>query len=609
MTNIKKAKINCTQTRAIQESLQAMAPTEKPLNILLIEDDPTDSELIREILAENPKIAARLSCADRLSTGLQKLHETDVDVILLDLSLPDSQGMETFITARVHAPGTPLIVLTENDREDFTATALRGMDDAALDYVAKGHLDGEVLTRVMRYGMERQRMLSELEQARQSELHVAYHDALTGLPNRQLFYENLHHALAVAKRHERTAAVLFLDLDGFKDINTTLGHNVGDVLLQTASERLRASARESDIVARLGGDEFAAILPEVSHVEDAVRVAQKFLSALSAPFAINGHELFITTSIGISLYPLDGADIDAIVKCADIAMYRAKHEGKNNYQFYNLSTEANALQRLSLESKLRKALDKNELLLHYQPQVDSFTGEITGVEALLRWHDPQAGMISPTKFIPIAEETGLIIPIGEWILRTACAQNRAWQDQGLPPIRVAVNLSPRQFRDKKLIEHIAKALHDTGLPPQWLAVEITEGSAMQNIDHTFEILQELKNMGVQLAIDDFGTGYSSLSYLKRFPIDKLKIDRSFIQGIPGDHGDSAIVKALIALSHNLNMKVVAEGVETGEQLEFLRALGCNELQGYLFSKPVAARELTGMLKNYGAAEIQKKLFS
>jgi diguanylate cyclase (GGDEF)-like protein len=570
--------------------------SERPLKILVIENDARDMQNIRLALDENRRVAFQLECTDMLGSGLQRLADGDIDLMLLDLSLPDSQGIEALLATRAHSPSTPIVILADPDNEHI---AMEAVNEGALDYVLKDYIDTNVLGRLLRYGIEHQRVLGELAEARQSERHTAYYDMLTDLPNRHLFYDALQHTLVRAKRHERLASLLLLDLDGFKNVNNTLGHSAGDLLLQTTAERLKACTRKSDVIARLGGDEFAVILSEVRHVDDGARVASKLLAVLSEPFDINSQELFITTSIGISLYPLDGTDLDSIVKSAEIAMYRAKREGKNNYQFYNLSMEASALQRLSLESSLRKAIDQNKLALYYQPQIETATGKIVGVEALLRWFEPESGMISPSMFIPLAEETGLIIPLGEWVLRSACAQNKAWQDAGLPPIRVAVNLSPRQFRDKKLTENIARALDETSLQPDWLGLEITEGSAMQDVDYSIETLQELKDMGVQLAIDDFGTGYSSLGYLKRFPLDKLKIDRSFVQGIPMDRGDAAIVAALVTLSHNLDMKVIAEGVEKSEQLAFLRTLGCNELQGYMFSKPVGAEALAPMLQNGG----------
>jgi diguanylate cyclase (GGDEF)-like protein len=472
---------------------------------------------------------------------------------------------------------------------------LRGVHEGALDYLVKSKLDGNVLARVMLYGIERQRLLAILEQARRIEQQMVSHDALTGLPNRQLFYDRLQHTLALAKRHQRLAAILFLDLDGFKHINDTLGHSIGDLLLQVAATRLKTCTRESDTLARLGGDEFAVIFGEIAHEQDAARVAEKILATLSAPYLIHGHELFTTTSIGITLYPADGSDLESLVKSAEIAMYRAKSDGKNNYRFYNQAMEAAALQRLSLETSLRKAIEQGKLVLHYQPQVDLRSEQIVGVEALVRWHHPDAGLISPAHFIPLAEETGLILPMGDWVLRTACEQNRAWQKAGFPPFRMAVNLSARQFQETTLPKKVAQVLAEADLSPNCLALEITESSVIQNVDYTIATLKKLKAMGVQLALDDFGTGYSSLSFLKRFPIDKLKVDRSFVQGVPYDRGDMAITTTIVGLAQSMELKVIAEGVETEDQLGFLRSLRCDEMQGYLFSRPLPVDAFENLL--------------
>jgi diguanylate cyclase (GGDEF)-like protein len=568
---------------------------DKPLNVLLIEDDANERQLIQDILAANRRVAVHVTSADRLSTGLQYLQEGGIDVILLDLSLPDSQGMDTFFATRAAAPTTPVIILTDGDHEEVAMSHLRGVHEGALDYLVKSKLDGNVLARVMLYGIERQRLLAILEQARRIEQQMVSHDALTGLPNRQLFYDRLQHTLALAKRHQRLAAILFLDLDGFKHINDTLGHSIGDLLLQVAATRLKTCTRESDTLARLGGDEFAVIFGEIAHEQDAARVAEKILATLSAPYLIHGHELFTTTSIGITLYPADGSDLESLVKSAEIAMYRAKSDGKNNYRFYNQAMEAAALQRLSLETSLRKAIEQGKLVLHYQPQVDLRSEQIVGVEALVRWHHPDAGLISPAHFIPLAEETGLILPMGDWVLRTACEQNRAWQKAGFPPFRMAVNLSARQFQETTLPKKVAQVLAEADLSPNCLALEITESSVIQNVDYTIATLKKLKAMGVQLALDDFGTGYSSLSFLKRFPIDKLKVDRSFVQGVPYDRGDMAITTTIVGLAQSMELKVIAEGVETEDQLGFLRSLRCDEMQGYLFSRPLPVDAFENLL--------------
>jgi len=389
---------------------------------------------------------------------------------------------------------------------------------------------------------------------------------------------------------------MFLDLDRFKIINDTLGHPMGDRLLKGVAQRLRSCLREGDTVARLGGDEFMVVLPAIAHAEDAARVGQRILDALSVPFNFEGHELHIGVSIGIALYPNDGKSAEALLKNADIAMYRAKEQGRNNYQFYTPALNDMAFERLTLENSLRRALERREFVVHYQPQVSLNTGQIVGMEALVRWRHPELGLVAPMKFIPVAEETGLIVPIGEWVLQMACAQNKAWQEAGFPPLRVTVNLSARFFRRKDLMETVARILKETGLDPDYLELELTEGTTMENAEATIRTLHELKEMGVHLSIDDFGTGYSSLSYLKRFPLATLKIDRLFVQDITTSSDGAVITLAIIAMAHSLGLKVIAEGVETEEQLAFLRAHRCDEMQGYLFSRPIPAEAFTQLLR-------------
>ncbi|TAK08752.1 MAG: EAL domain-containing protein [Candidatus Manganitrophaceae bacterium] len=436
--------------------------------------------------------------------------------------------------------------------------------------------------------------------------YLAHHDALTGLPNRALFLEHLRLALITAARHQRLVAVLFLDLDRFKLINDTLGHAVGDLLLKAVAERLTASLRRSDTVARLqnqsntvarlGGDEFTLLLTDIAQTQDVPVIVQRIANAFIAPFIVEGHELFVTPSIGISLYPNDGENAEKLLRNADMALYRAKDQGRNNYQFYLPEMNVKVSERLAMENHLRRALEREELLLHYQPQVDLNTGRIIGMEALVRWHRPDSGLVSPAKFIPLAEETGLIIPLGEWVLRAACAQNKAWQESGLPPIRIGVNLSGRQFQQKGLIETVRRALGETRLSAEYLELELTESILMQKVETITSALSELDAMGIQISIDDFGTGYSSLSYLKRFPISKLKVDRSFVNDITTDPDDAAITAAIITMAHSLKLKVVAEGVETADQLAFLKSLKCDGMQGYLFSRPLPSKEATELLK-------------
>jgi diguanylate cyclase (GGDEF)-like protein len=432
-----------------------------------------------------------------------------------------------------------------------------------------------------------------MENLRQEEtiLHLAYHDALTDLPNRTLFEDRLTVALAQAHRRNQMLPVMFLDLDRFKQVNDMAGHATGDELLRRVAERLAGLVREGDTVARVGGDEFTLLFPEVAGAEDTMEIAERVLKVFQQPWVLDGHEFHVTTSVGIAMYPNDGEDAESLLRNADTAMYRAKEQGRNNYQLYTPAMNARIAERLAVENSLRHGLVSGEFAVHYQPQVNIDTGQIVGAEALVRWQHPERGLVLPAEFIPVAEETGLIVPLGEWVLRTACAQNRAWQEAGLPPLRVAVNLSARQFQQRDLKSMVAQVLEETGLDPHCLQLEITEGVAMQDAEFTITMLRELRGMGIQIAIDDFGTGHSSLSYLRRLPIDVVKIDRSFVCDLTTDPNDAAIASTIVAMAHNLKLKVIAEGVETEEQLTFLKEQQCDEFQGYLFSKPVPAEKL------------------
>ena len=428
--------------------------------------------------------------------------------------------------------------------------------------------------------------------------YLATHDGLTGLPNRTMFSTVLNMALTAARRYERKFAVVFVDLDRFKIINDTLGHDAGDLLLKEIANRLSRSLRASDLVARLGGDEFVVLVQEIEDDKQAARVARKILSAVIKPIKLLGQECRVTASVGISMFPRDAQDETTLMKNADIAMYLAKEEGKNNYQFFTSSIKQQTLERLTLETALRRALERREMSLHYQAKLDLKSGRINGAEALLRWKHPELGMVSPAQFIPLAEETGLIVPIGRWVLKTACAQNMAWQRMGLAPVCMAVNLSPRQFNDDHLLRDIALVLAETGMNPELLELEITEGMVMQDSQRTARVLAEIKKLGIKLAIDDFGTGYSSLAQIKRFPIDTIKVDRSFIRNLPMDAEDKAITQAIIAMGKTLSLTVVAEGVETCEQEAFLREHSCDETQGYYFNKPCASDAFEKLLREH-----------
>lgn len=434
---------------------------------------------------------------------------------------------------------------------------------------------------------------------RESTVHqltyLAYHDQLTGLPNRQMFLQSLALAIEAAKTSDRQLSVMLIDLDRFKNVNETFGHAFGDLLLIEASERLKVGLRAGDIVSRQGGDEFAILVEDTAQSGDAEKVAQKIIHLLNQPFSLEGHVLRVGCSIGIAMYPQDGEDPITLMKNADTALYRAKDRGKNVHQFFQAEMNDTVIQKLVMEEWLNQALEQEEFVLYYQPQVDIFTSRMNGMEALLRWNHPRLGLISPGDFIPLAEETGLIVPIGEWVLRTACKQNKAWQLAGFAPLKIAVNISPIQFHQPNFVDIVLSALQDSGLEPQYLELEITEGIAMYHVDHVISKLQTLRNLGVQISMDDFGTGYSSLSYLKKFPINKLKIAQQFVRDITDDPDDAAIVQAIMAMASSLKLNVIAEGVETEEQLAFLLDVKCQEIQGYIYSKPIPAGEFTNLL--------------
>ncbi|GBF83373.1 diguanylate cyclase/phosphodiesterase [Aphanothece sacrum FPU3] len=437
--------------------------------------------------------------------------------------------------------------------------------------------------------------VTERKKAEKTLEYRAFHDTLTDLPNRTWFDERLAFALARAKRENYLIGVMFLDLDSFKNINDTLGHSVGDQLLKSFAKRLNSCVRSEDLVARWGGDEFTLLLPRINSPEDTVNLAQRILDELKQPFEISGHQLYIKTSIGIAIYPQDGEDSETLVKNADAALYRAKERGRNHYRFYSSTMTSKASMILKLENLLYQAIEENEFCLNYQPQIKLTNNKVTGMEALLRWYHPELGNVSPVKLIPLAEKTDLIVPISLWVLRTACQQNKVWQKAGLSKMPVAVNLSARQFQQPNLVEMVGQVLEETGLEPQFLDLEITETALMQNHDLAQQTLGKLRHLGVQVSLDDFGTGYSSLSYLHKFPVNTLKIDQSFIQSLQDTPQNTAIISAVIALGKTFNLRVIAEGVETLQQLKLLQGLNCEEVQGYWFSRPLKPEDATDFL--------------
>jgi diguanylate cyclase (GGDEF)-like protein/PAS domain S-box-containing protein len=694
------------------------------LTILLIQNNPSVAGQIGVALAAGDAGSFEVEWVQRLSQGLERLSKKGIAAILLDLSLPDSEGVATFDKLFATSPDVPILILAGDAPE---ALAKEAVSRGAQDYLVAAHLDTYSLQRALRNAVERKSIedalfvekeravvtlnsigdavlctdifgnitylnivaekmtgwlraeaigkplgevfriidggtrqtardpmemaveqnatvgltincvlirrdgyesaiedsaapihdrsgrvigavivFHDVSAARTMALqmtHTAHHDAVTGLPNRLLLNDRITQSISMALRQSRPFAVLFLDLDHFKNINDSLGHAGGDELLRSVSKRLLSCVRGSDTVSRQGGDEFAILLPEITHAEDAATCAAKILIALNAPYIIGVRTVHVGASIGISLYPRDGADSETLLKSADMAMYHAKERGRGNFQFFEAAMNLRAVQRQSVESELRRALKNQEFLLHYQPKVNLDTGDITGVEALIRWRQPDGTLVPPAEFVPIAEDCGLIVPIGRWVMREACKQARAWQDAGLRHLRMAVNVSAVEFREKGFVDNVRQILSDTGLRPHYLVLELTERVLMEDAASTALVLEELKTMGVHLAVDDFGTGYSSLSYLRQFPIDVLKIDQSFIQKITSNLDDSTIISAIIGMGRNLRQIVIAEGIETQEQITYLQSQHCEEGQGYFLSPPVGAVQFGHLLETGIAASV------
>ena len=549
--------------------------------VLLIEDNPGDVRLIREMLAEGEDGLFQLDCVGRLAQGLEYLATRSTGVVLLDLSLPDSYGFDTFLKVYAHSPKVPIIVLTGHDDQNVALSAVK---TGAQDYLVKGKLDRELLLRSMQYSIERKRYQEQLE-------YQANYDALTGLPNRNLLHDRLKQSV-FAQRFVRSIGVVFLDIDHFKFVNDSLGHNTGDKLLQKVAERLLDAVRDGDTVARLGGDEFILILNDQTGQEVIYRAMQRIIGKVAEPIEVDGQELLVTASAGISMYPQDGPDVETLLKHADAAMYRAKDKGRNNFQFYTAEMNRQVNERLKMESSLRRALERNEFELYYQPRFRVDSGALVGCEALLRWQHPELGLTLPERFIALAEETGLIIPIGDWVIKSACTQSREWQKKGMTPVTVSVNLSMRQFKQEGLAASVDEALRASGLDPRRLEMELTESLVMQDTEAAIRVLSRLREIGVELSVDDFGTGHSSLAYLTRLPISALKIDQSFVQAVKGtgQTDEGVVAQAIISLAHNLKLKVVGEGVETGAQYEFLKKHDCDEVQGFHFGRPMPAGE-------------------
>jgi diguanylate cyclase (GGDEF)-like protein len=596
------------ETGTLSTRLQVASNSEGPFaalsnaTVMMVDDDPLMIEVVQTFLEEAGYTSFITTSSP--TQAMSMMAERKPDILLLDLMMPEVSGFDilTRIRGDEELRYTPVIILTA---ESDPAARLKALELGATDFLTKPVDSSELRLRL------RNALAFKAYQDR-----LADFDALTGLLNRGKFRSALGATLSSTPR-TRACALLHIDLDRFKQINDTLGHRAGDKLLCAVGKVLDSTfvgaeatgwpgnrAPESTVMlARVGGNGFAALLPNLhnlSKVDSATSIARQVLSAFSKPFQIDGREMFVTVSIGIAISPGDGEEADTLLKSAEMAMYQAKKRGRNTYEFFSGEMNASSLERLTLETQLRHAVERGEFLLFYQPKVDVATRRITGAEALIRWKHPELGIVSPAKFIPIAEETGLIVEIGQWVLRTACAQVKAWVQAGLPPLSVSVNVSTAQFKQRKVWHAVRGALERSGIMPGQLVLELTESMLMENANDSIDMLNELKEIGVKISIDDFGTGYSSLSYLSRFPIDELKIDRSFVSGLPVDRNGAAIVGAIIALARELGLKTVAEGVETDEQLQFLQSRDCDQYQGYLCSRPAPPELFANLLKRRSA---------
>ena len=550
------------------------------ISLLLVEDDLKEALVIRNMLIEGLQNQFTLEHSLSLSDALDLIQQNQFQAIILDSHLPDGKSFESILQFMQFCPDAPILILSGVEEED---QAIQAVKSGAQDYLIKGQTSSSTLCRAIRYAMERQRATQRITQ-------LAHYDHLTGLANRGLFYERLNCAVARCHRNDTAIALMFLDLDHFKDINDTLGHEYGDSLLKTVAARIKKCIREIDTGVRLGGDEFAVLLEQIVSIEDVASVAQRILHLLAQPVIIKQHQLHVTGSLGITIYPWDSANPQELLSHSDAAMYRAKAQGGNTYQFYTAGMKTAGLDGSTLEMELSRALAKEEFLLHYQPQMNICTKQVIGMEALLRWHHPYQGLIGPNHFIPQAEENGMIIPIGEWVLRSASKQAKYWEKQGFPAPHVAVNLSARQIHQGNLPALIQDILKHSHLDPENLKLELTETFLIHETEETIQTLREIKAMGVHLYIDDFGAGYASLRYLKSFPVDGIKLDQSLVQNLPHSTNDAAIVMAVISLAKALGLQVIAEGVERQEQADFLEEHGCDAMQGYWIAPPLPANE-------------------
>ena len=564
--------------------------------LLLVDENESNRALYRRRLKEEFQDDIRLIEVTSGREALERVQKVPVDCVISSEQLPDCSGLELVARlANEQETALPIILITDNEGNE--ESALGALKAGAFEYLPKNTLEGADLYRAVKNALVLAAMRSTIEEQRQAleqikkDLTPAEYDAMTELPTRSHFRQQLTRALARAERDDIKTGVMLIGLDGFQGINTAIGHEVGDEILTIVGKRLRHCFRNSDVIARWGGDEFAVLLDAIKNPEDAVIVAQRIMYALSRPFAWKQQELYVTSSIGIATAPDDGKDEESLLQNADRAMYRVKQAGGNNYELYSSQSNVKLANRLTLTSQLRRALKRDEFVLFYQPQMDVQSGKVLGLEALIRWKDGEQGFRSPAEFIPVLEETGLIIPVGEWVLQKACTQARAWQYAGLSDLRIAVNLSAKQFRQPTLFKMIQRILEETGLDPTALELELTESSLMADPKIANKVLHELRSMGSLVALDDFGTGYSSLAVLKDFPVDTLKIDRAFIRDICDNPDDRAICATIVSLANALRLQVVAEGVETVPQLTELTSQGCHLIQGFLFARPMPPDEV------------------
>ena len=564
------------------------ASTEAALSLLLVESDRLAAQRLFEVLKDPKRTRFEITHVLDVEEALEKLQRASYDVLLIDLSIDERYGLDSLLRARVAARSVPIVVLTYGSDEEIAIKAARA---GAQDYLIKGEVTPALISRTLRHAVERHRMVRELSEAQQRQHYLATRDALTGLPNRHSFLEDLHAALADAERRDSQLAVLFIDLDGFKAINDNLGHAAGDELLTDAAGRLQRQIRKSDLVARLGGDEFVAAVRDVADLDAVWKVGEQIRKEIRRSYHIGGLECWISASIGVAVFPQDGADADALISHADAAMYDAKAAGRDHISFFQTEMNDRAVERFTLVNGLREAIHQGSLLLDFQPQIDVPTETLVGAEALVRWNYAGRGLVAPREFIAIAEDTGMMIPLGEWVLREACTAAASWAE--LPDVTVAVNVSSRQLSQEEFPERVRCVLEETGLPPARLELELTESIAAR--EASLGALTKLRAVGVRIAIDDFGTGYSSLSYVRRLPIDVIKIDRSFVAALGDGEASTAVVSMITELGNVFGADVIAEGVEVPEQRTILQRVGCTRAQGFLYSHPAPAAHVNELV--------------